>query len=312
MAKLIIAGGTGWLGSAIIRYYSNTENEIVVLTRSVRPSGNGVRYMYWDGRSVGDWYQTLDGADAVINLAGESINCRFTTRNKDRIWRSRIDATNAIGEAIHQVLVPPKLWINASGISIYETSDVLRDESDEPRGTDFLARVTRDWEEALQANHTPNTRKVWLRISSVLLANGGMLKPLVRLVRFGLGGRIGTGKQYVSWIHEADLVRLVDWIIEHGNIYGVVHASSPNPVRNKDLMAALRQALNMPFGLPNYAWATRLGGLLIGVDADLVLSGRRIISKRLLADGFIFNYPEINDAIRTLVGKKTQKPRNEL
>src|SRR5690606_14576285 len=117
MAKLIIAGGTGWLGSAIIRYYSNTENEIVVLTRSVRPSGNGVRYMYWDGRSVGDWYQTLDGADAVINLAGESINCRFTTRNKDRIWRSRIDATNAIGEAIHQVLVPPKLWINASGIS---------------------------------------------------------------------------------------------------------------------------------------------------------------------------------------------------
>jgi len=303
MAKIIIAGGTGWLGSAIIRYYLNAAHELVVLTRTVRPARDGVRYVRWDGCSLGDWYKELDGADTVINLSGESINRRLTTANKDRIWRSRIDTTMVIGEAIQQVLVPPKVWINASGISIYESSDVVRNEGDEPQGEDFLARVTQQWEQALRARHTPNTRNVWLRISAVLFATGGMLKPLVRLVRMGLGGRIGNGNQYVSWIHETDFVRVVDWIINHHDIYGVIHACSPNPVPNRELMKALRHALKMPLGLPNYTWATKIGGLLIGVDADLILSGRRIVSHKLPAGGFVFDYPEINAAIRNLVVK---------
>ena len=312
MAKLVIAGGTGDLGSAIIRYYySKSDHEVVVLSRAPHSDTDRLRYVLWDGRSVGDWYHELNAADVVINLAGEIINCRFTTLNRDRIRRSRIDATRVIGEAIQQVLVPPRLWINASGISIYEPSAVTLTESDEPRGTDFLAQVTRDWEEAFLVCHAPNTRKVCLRISSVLMTGRGMLKPLIRLVCFGLGGRIGSGDQYVSWIHEADFAQLVNWVIQRDDVYGVIHACSPNPVRNRDLMTALRRALKQPFGVPNYTWATRFGSFLIGAEADLVLSGRRIVSRRLEAEGFVFTYPEINDAIRNLVNDRNTKSIKE-
>lgn len=303
MAKLIISGGTGWLGSAIARHYAGTNHKIVVLTRQLKSDHDDVRYVYWNGHSLGEWYKELDGADAVINLAGASINCRFTSRNKDNILRSRTETTAVIGEAIQRVVVPPKLWINASGISIYEPSDTIRNERDEPQGNDFLAVVSKEWERAFNAADTPQTRKVLVRISSVLLADKGLLKPLIGLARFGLGGHIGGGDQYISWIHEADFVQLVDWIISRKDIQGVVHASSPNPVKNRNFMKILRQALRIPFGVPNYTWSTKLGGWLIGTEADLVLSGRRVVSATLAESGFVFDYPEINGAIRNLVVK---------
>ena len=304
MAKIIIAGGTGWLGSAIVGYYRGMQHDLVVLTRSARPPHDGVRYVQWDGCSMGEWYNEFDGADLVINLTGESINCRFTTVNKDRIWRSRIAATTIIGEAIQRVLVAPKCWINASGISIYGFSEVARDESDDPKGEDFLARVSQAWEEAFQAVHTPNTRKVCLRISPVLFPKKGMLTPLINLVRMGLGGRMGSGQQYVSWIHGVDFVRLIDWVFRNEGVCGVFNACSPNPVQNRELMEVLRSALKMPFGLPNYAWTTRLGSWFIGAEADLILCGQRIVSKRLAEAGFVFEFPVIAGAVRNLIAER--------
>ena len=291
------------LGSAIAVYFGHAGYDVVVLTRRPGPAKDGVRYVGWDGQSAGDWSSELNGAELVVNLAGASINCRFNKRNKERIMHSRIAATKVISEAVASVSAPPKCWVNASGIAIYGESAIVLDESDTPRGEDFLALVGQEWEQAFWAADTPGTRKVCVRISPVLFAGSGMLVPLMRLVRFGLGGPVGRGDQYVSWIHETDFVRLVDWIFRQKYVDGVINACSPNPVQNKELMRCLRKTMNMPFGLPNYEWATRLGARVIGSEPDLVLSGQRIVSGRLGNAGFAFQYPYIEDAIGNLISQ---------
>lgn len=299
--KIIIAGGTGALGRLLTDYYRRKDWEVVILTRSPHRGSHNIRFVLWDGRMLGTWADELSGATAVVNLVGKSINTRFTANNKEEILGSRVHSTAVIGEAIGINRRPPKVWINAGGISIFESSVALKTEADTPDGTNFLSVVSRRWEAVFSAAITPVTRKVQLRIGSVLLSKGGMLSPFVKLVRLGLGGTIGSGTQYLSWIHERDFARLVDWTISNDGINGIVHASAPNPVNNQDFMVALRKRLGISFGLRNYEWSTKLGAWLIGTEPALALSGHRVVSSMLHDRGFAFDFPELPSALDNLV-----------
>lgn len=297
----MIAGGTGALGKVLTDFYVARGWEVVVLTRSARPSTATIRYVRWDGRTIGTLADALTDATAVVNLAGRSINTRFTANRKQEILDSRIHSTAVIGEAISICKSRPKVWINAGGIAIFESSTELKTEVDVSNGTDFLSLVSRRWEAVFSASMTPGTRKIQLRISSVLLSSGGMLSPLVKLTKLGLGGTIGSGNQYISWIHEQDFVKLVDWLIANETIKGIVHASSPNPVTNQDFMQVLRKKVGIRFGLAAPGWATKTGAWLIGTEPGLILSGHRVVSDILRDESFVFEFPEIGRALDNLI-----------
>lgn len=301
-SKIVIAGGTGALGSLLADTYIAKGWEVIVLTRSAgRSSDNGLRHVVWDGRSLGAWAAELEGAEAVVNLAGKNINTRFTSENRREILNSRIRSTTLIGDAILRCRRPPKVWVNAGGISIYASAESTRDERDVPDGTSFLAEVSKAWENAFTYAVAPGTRKVQLRIGSVLLAKKGMLAPLVKLARLGLGGSIGTGNQYISWIHGLDFVNLVVWLIEGTSVVGIVHASGPNPVTNRDFLQVLRRRLGVAIGIPAPTWAAKFGAFLIGTEPELALSGHRVISRVLTDEEFRFDFPELGDALDNLV-----------
>ncbi len=299
--KLIIAGGTGALGSILIEQYLDTDTEVVVLTRAARPDHHNIRYVQWDARTLGTWVKELEGATAVVNLVGKSVNCRYTEANKAEIVRSRVDATAAIGKAIQQATAPPQVWINAGSAAIFgNAGPSIKTEESVDFGEGFSPDVCKQWEVAFQDAPTPLTRKVILRIGVVLQTGEGVLKPFVRLARFGLGGPIGSGEQYLSWLHGTDFARLVEWVIEREQLEGVLHACSPYPVKNRDFMRAIRKEIGVPFGLPNPAWSTKIGAYLIGTESELVLSGRRVVSRILEKEKFEFRFPEIVVAFRNL------------
>lgn len=299
--KLIVAGGTGALGSIITARYPNTDTEVVVLTRNALPDQHNVRYVRWDAATLGIWAAELEGATAVVNLVGKSVNCRYTRANKREIIQSRVDATTVIGKAIQQTTSPPRVWINAGSAAIFgNAGPAIKTEESMDFGEGFSPEVCKQWEAAFRDAHTPLTRKIMLRIGVVLQNGGGVLKPFVRLARFGLGGPIGSGEQYLSWLHETDFVRLVEWVIEQEEVEGVLHACSPFPVKNRDFMRAIRKELGVPFGLPNPAWSTKIGAYLIGTESELVLSGRRVVSRVLEKEQFEFRFPKIADTFRNL------------
>ncbi|GGC12671.1 NAD-dependent epimerase [Parapedobacter defluvii] len=299
--KIVIAGGSGALGSLLINAWKDEEVDLVVLTRQRKAQEGRVRYVWWDARSPGQWEQEVEGSALVINLVGKSVNCRYTGKNKAEIIRSRVDATRILGEVIGRLKRPPELWINAGSAAIYGNAGlVVKTEDDMAFGKGFSPEVCKQWEQAFFSAETPQTRKVFLRIGMVLQHGRGVLKPFVNLARFGLGGTIGSGEQYMTWLHEVDFVRLIAWIVEHQQVQGVIHASSPYPVNNRDFMKAIRTALGVPFGFPHYEWSTKFGAWLIGTESELVLSGRRVVSNVLQEEGFVFRYPEIQEALRQL------------
>lgn len=299
--KIILAGGSGLLGERLARHFDAAGWEVIILSRSVLPRFCVGRWQQWDGCTAGPWMEVLEGAAAIVNLSGRSIYTRFTARNRRVITDSRVLSTQVLGEAIRRRRQAPRLWINAEGIAIYRPSAVLRSEADQPDGTDFLAQVAHAWERAFFEIGTPATRKVILRISLVMTAGGGGLQPLRRIARLGLGGPIGSGDQYVSWIHEHDFVRLVDWLIHHDRITGAVHACSPHPVPNRELMAAIRAAQGVPVGIPSPTWLTRLGACVVGVAPEPILTGRKVVSTVLQDAGFTFEFPEIRGALHNLI-----------
>jgi len=299
--KIVIAGGTGALGTLLSNAYSKRGWKVVVLSRSSAGAFGNVRHVRWDGRTIGGWVGELEGATAVVNLAGRSVDTRFTAKHKQEILDSRVLTTTVIGEAISRSRHPPTVWLNAGGISIYEPSATIFTEREEPGGTDFLAQVSQQWEAAFANASTPMTRKTQLRIGAVLLSKGGMLAPLAKLAKLGLGGTVGRGDQYVSWIHERDFVKLIDWLMKNEHISGVIHASSPNPVSNADFMRALRKRVGVPMGIPTPAWAVRLGAWVIGTEPKLALEGRRVVSSVLEKAGFQFDFPEMQGALRNLM-----------
>jgi uncharacterized protein (TIGR01777 family) len=301
--KIILAGGSGSIGNYLAKYFSEKNFEIIILSRSYAPAAGNIRFSKWDGETLGEWAGELDAAECVINLTGRSVNCRYTEKNKRQITESRVHSTQTIGKAIQNCVHPPKIWVNASSAAIYgDTADRIVDET-AFWADGFSPDVCKKWEAAFAVAETPCTRKIVLRIGLVLSEKGGVLKPLINLAKFHLAGTVGSGKQYVSWIHETDFARLVEWCVTHENISGVINACTPHPVTNKEFMKSLRKAYGKPFGFPNPEIAVRIGAFFMGTEPELILKGRGVVSKILQEKNFTFIYPEINAAMKDIICK---------
>lgn len=318
--KIIIAGGTGFIGQEMTKHFGK-ENEIIILTRQLshtktnrnhydsltRDDLKNVKFVKWDGKTAGEWISELNGADIVINLAGKSVNCRYTEKNKKEILHSRTNATKAIGVAIKQCSRPPGLWINSSSATIYRNAeDRPQDEYSGELPDDFSVQVCKRWEEAMHEQVTPQTRKVVMRMA-ITLGTDGILIPYFNLLKFGLGGRQGSGKQMYSWIHIEDTCRIVEWIDEHKEMNGAYNCCSPSPVSNNEFMKLLRKATGTRFGLPAYEWMLKLGALLIGTETELILKSRWVVPVKLLESGFQFKYPLLKDALADIISKIPRK-----
>ena len=269
----------------------------------------------WDGISRGDWVRALEGADAVINLAGRSVNCRYNAANRREILESRLVTTRLVGDAIAAASQAPKLWMNASTATIYtHLTDRAMDDIDGVIGGDepglpstwrFSYDVATRWEEAFREADTPRTRKVLLRSAIVMSPDrGGAFDTLLNLVRLGLGGATGSGKQFVSWIHDTDFARAVDFLIAHSDLEGAVNIAAPNPLPNRDFMAAMRRAYGAPLGLPATGWMLEIGSFLLRTESELVLKSRRVVPRRLLEAGFSFQLPDWSAAAADLVKRR--------
>jgi uncharacterized protein (TIGR01777 family) len=269
----------------------------------------------WDGRTVGDWARELDGADAVINLAGRSVSCRYTAENLAAMMSSRVDSTRAVGLAIEQAARPPRVWLQMSTATIYaHRFDAPNDEAtgqiggDEPGVPAYWKRsieIAQAWELAQAEARTPRTRRVALRTAMVMSpGEGGVFDVLLRLVRFGLGGSIAGGRQLVSWIHDRDFARAVELLLAREDLEGPVNLAAPNPLSQRDFMAALRAAWGARVGLPATGWMARLGAFAMRTDTELVLKSRYVVPGRLLDAGFGFEHPEWPGAARELVERR--------
>lgn len=307
--KIVIPGGTGQVGTLLARSFHARGDEVVVLSRS--PMTAPWRTVPWDAATVGPWVRELEGADVVINLAGRNVNCRYTPENRRAIIDSRVDSTCAVGVAIARGQRPPRVWLQASTATIYahrydapndETNGIIGgSEPDAPTSWRFSIEVARAWEQAALAAHTPHTRTVLLRSAMVMSPDrGGIFDTLLRLARFGLGGPAGDGHQYVSWLHDEDFVRAVDWLIAHGELSGPVNLAAPNPLPYGAFMRVLRQAWGMPVGLPATRWMVELGAWLLRTESELPLKSRRVVPARLLESGFVFHWPTWPEAAQDL------------
>jgi len=301
MKKLIIAAGTGFLGQVLAQHFKDKAQEIIILTRGTAHADANIKYVHWDAKSLTGWEAELDGADALINLAGKSVDCRYNEQNKNEIMASRVDSTVALGKAIAQCTNPPQHWLNSSTATIYRHSvDKQMDEVHGEIGHDFSMNVAKMWERTFFAVETPNTKRTALRTSIVLGKNGGAFVPLRRLAQLGFGGRQGSGNQFISWIHEADFARAVEFIMNH-KMEGVVNVVSPTPARNAHFMKALRKAVHAPFGIPMPTWLLKFGAKIIGTETELVLKSRNVIPLRLKERGFNFEYGKLEKALKDLV-----------
>ncbi|MGB3104320.1 epimerase [Sphingobacterium siyangense] len=301
MRKVVLAGGTGHLGTVLKKKFLESGWEVLILSRKQPEKEDGVSYLFWDGEHLGTWGHVLESADTVINLSGESIRCRFTRKNRAILTDSRLLPTNAIGKAIAACDKPPRLWINFSGISLFSGLNGLQEETSTAVGEGYLAQLTKRWEAAFSAYALPETLKVILRVSPVLSKQQGMLAELLPLARRGLGGKISNGRQCVSWIHERDLVRLVMWIIEQTQPRLIYHACSPHPVTNAIFMKALRASSGASFGMPIPKAIARIGSFLKAVDSSILLQSVPGTTRFTLEDGFDFDFAEIECALNDLV-----------
>ena len=307
--KVVIPGGSGQVGALLARAFHADGHEVVVLSRD--PGHAPWRVVTWDARTVGGWAAEVDGADAVINLAGRSVNCRYTPENRRLILESRVDSTHAVGAAIARAARPPGVWLQAGTATIYaHRFDAPNDEATgllggrEPGVPDawrFSVEVATAWERALADCEVPGTRKVILRSAMTMSPDpGGVFATLLGLVRLGLGGRAGDGRQYVSWIHDEDFVRAVSWLIAREDVAGPVNLASPHPSPNGEFMADLRRAWGTPVGLPATRGMLEVGAAVLGTETELVLKSRRVAPGRLLAGGFAFRFPSWPEAARDL------------
>ena len=309
--KIIIPGGSGQVGTVLARYFCAANHKVVVLSRSPSEAGNHPwRVVQWDAKTLdGTWAREINGADVVINMAGRSVNCRYTPENRAAIMNSRIDSTRIVGEAIARAKNPPKTWLQAATATIYSHSlHKANDEStgligDEPQDTwQFSINVARAWEKTLYKTPIPpQTRKVALRSAIVMNPDkGSAFDVLLNLVRFGVGGTQGNGKQMLSWIHHTDFARALDFIINRPELSGAINICSPNAVPNAEFMRELRQAAGVRFGLPAPAFLLEIGAIFLRTETELVLKSRFVTPKRLLDAGFDFAYPEWKEAARDL------------
>ena len=317
---IVIAGGTGFIGQELCNYFGSS-NDIVILTRQMpdqktnafgentiqQDVSKNIRYIKWDGVSLGEWKSVIDGVDLVINLTGKTVNCRYNKKNKKEILESRIQAVKVIGEAIQKVAVPPKLWINAASATIYpHATKSPRDEKFTDFANDFSVQVCKSWEKIFSEQQTPLTRKVILRMA-INLGASGVMKPYFNLLKFGLGGQQGNGKQMYSWVHITDTCRMIEWIMEHDGLKGMFNCVSPGAVTNAYFMKALRKETGQRFGLPAPGWALAIGAKLIGTETELVLKSRWVIPARIQETGFSFQYPFLEGAFKEIISKTPRR-----
>jgi len=322
--RVILAGGSGQMGTLLARYFQSKGDAVIVLSRKKSPatqkaSGRSSNARpglcaaaVWDATTLGDWVSELEGADVLINLSGRSVNCRYNAANRREILESRVRSTRVLSEAITNLKCPPPLWLNSSTATIYRhaldrpmdeyTGELGGNEPNAPSTWKFSIDVAKRWEDAFFASELPATRKVALRSAMVMSTDpGGIFDVLLRLVRFGLGGASGDGQQYVSWIHEQDFVRAIEHIIAIPATTGCVNLASPNPIPNADFMRVLRSAWGAGIGLPATKWMLEIGAVFLRTETELVLKSRRVIPTRLLNDGFQFQFPEWTVASRDLL-----------
>jgi uncharacterized protein len=293
MKKIVLAGGTGFLGEYLCSKFSARGDEVIIISRS---QGD---VLWSDKKGLID---ALENADVVINLAGKSVDCRYNKRNKKLILYSRVETTRLIGESILACKQPPRLWINSSTATIYRhAEDLPMTEEDGEMGKGFSVDVATLWEQAFFDFQLPDTRRVALRMAIVLGKDGGVMQPLKRLVEFRLGGKQGNGNQMFSWIHIEDIFRIILFAIEHKELGGVVNCSSPHPVTNEVLMKSLRKALRVNVGLPSPEWLLKIGAVFIRTETELILKSRWVLPQRLLQCGYTFTYPTLASALEEIL-----------
>jgi uncharacterized protein (TIGR01777 family) len=313
--KIVIPGGSGQVGTILARAFHNGGHDVVVLSR--RPDRRPWRVVRWDGASLGEWQREIDACDVVINMAGRSVNCRYTAANRREILQSRVLSTRAVGQAIAQAARPPRVWLQASTATIYahryddannERSGILGgQEPGAPSSWRFSIDVAQAWEQAFDDAILKRTRKIALRSAMTLSPDpGGVFDTLLGLVRRGLGGSAGHGRQYMSWIHAEDFVAAVRWLIVRDDIEGIVNVASPNPVPNAEFMRVLREACGVSFGLPARKWMLEIGAVFMRTETELILKSRRVVPVRLLESGFTFKYPDWRRAANDLCQTWTQ------
>lgn len=304
MKRIILAGGSGFVGQALAPVLVANGYSIVVLGRGAAHREGGVDYLQWDGKTLGAWASAIDGAEAIVNLTGKNINCRHNAENRREIIRSRVDSVRVLGEAIGHCSKPPAAFAQASGVGYYgDTGDRVAGE-ESPPGNDFPAEVCRQWEEAFDVLHLPATRKVVLRLGVVLGRDGGALPMLEKLTRWFLGGAVGSGRQFISWIHVADIVQMFVAAIEQSELTGKFNGTAPEPVANSEFMRKLRRALHRPWSPPVPAPLARAGAWLMGTEGELALLSSRCVPRRFSAHGFRFQFPNLRDALADLYPDK--------
>jgi uncharacterized protein len=308
--KIVIPGGSGQVGTILARSFHARGEEVVVLSRT--PSEAPWRVIPWDATSRGGaWESELNGADVVINLIGRSVNCRYTTANRTAIKQSRVISTEVLAAAMADCPTPPRIWLNSSTATIYAhrydapndeaTGIIGGNEPDSPDTWRFSIDVATSWERAAASVPLPQTRVVMLRSAMVMSPDvDGVFDTLLGLVKYGLGGTSGNGRQYVSWIHDADFLRAIDWIIAHDHLRGPINLAAPNPLPNAEFMRDIRRAWGMPIGLPALAWMLEIGAVFLQTETELILKSRRVVPGTLLRDGFKFAQPYWADAVRDL------------
>jgi uncharacterized protein (TIGR01777 family) len=293
--KIVIAGGTGFVGQYLNKKFIAAGYEVIIISRNKN-------HVNWDNTPL--ITEVLENADMLINLAGKSVDCRYNEKNKKEIYDSRIDTTKILGQAIGNCKNPPPIWINSSTATIYRhAQDRPMTESTGETGTGFSVNVATNWEKTFFDFKLPQTRQVALRMAIVLGNEGGVIKPLKNLVRFGLGGKQGRGKQMFSWIHIEDLFRIITFIQQYKQITGVINTASPNPVSNKTLMQLLRKNMGAAFGLPAPEWLLKMGAVIIKTETELILKSRWVIPERLSTAGFQFQFPDLDKALKNILSE---------
>jgi uncharacterized protein (TIGR01777 family) len=311
--KIVIPGGSGQVGTILARAFHGDGHEVVVLSR--RPRAEPWRIVEWDGRTLGRWQSEIDGCAAVINLAGRSVNCRYNAANRSEILESRVMSTRIVGEAIARATRAPRVWLQASTATIYahrydgpndEASGLLGGrEPGAPSSWNFSIDVAKAWERTFDQVATDRTRKIALRSAMTMSPEpGGVFDALLGLVRYGLGGTAGDGRQFVSWIHYEDFVGVIRWLIDRDNIEGIVNVAAPHPLPNADFMRCLREAAGIPLGLPANRWMLEIGAFFMRTETELILKSRRVVPARLLDQGFEFRFPTWPEAARDLCARR--------
>jgi len=300
MKTITIAGGSGFLGQVLEHYFRKQGHTVYILTRVPKRENE----IYWNGKDLDKWTKTLEETDILINLTGTSVDCRYTDANKKLIYDSRMDSTHTLGLAINLCDQPPKVWINSSTATIYRhSSDKEMTEDDGEIGDDFSMNIAKSWEKTFYSITNPKTRKIATRTSIVMGKDGGAIHPLKNLVKFGLGGKQASGNQKVSWIHELDFARAIDYLIENDNLDGNFNLAVPKPTDNQTLMKNFRKVMHIPFGISHPEWLIKFGATLIGTEPELVLKSRNVIPKRLLDNGFKFVHTDIEIALEDILNK---------